>query len=290
MEADFAAERAARGELMAERLAGRVAELEATETRLRDAASAAEQKRRSWQAEAGRLNAELDARSRALAASASQFEASERTLADVRERGARAEAEAAAARTELEALRADADAKASARRDAEAALASAEARARDAVAARDVSEGRLGVAANVLRRLAAKMGGAPTEAWTPARIEQTLLDRLDAPARAAASARAGGGAGKRRRGGARVGARCVRTRGDGAGRGRRRARGGPRGGHRARRRRGGVRRGLRGGARRRGEGPDGRAPRRVAGRARADAEAAEAGGARRIGTPRGRGY
>ena len=75
MEADFAAERAAR-ELMAERLAGRVAELEATETRLGDAASAAEQKRRSWQAEAGRLNAELDARSRALAASASQFEAS----------------------------------------------------------------------------------------------------------------------------------------------------------------------------------------------------------------------
>ena len=46
MEADSRQNAPRTRELMAERLAGRVAELEATETRLGDAASAAEQKRR----------------------------------------------------------------------------------------------------------------------------------------------------------------------------------------------------------------------------------------------------
>ena len=186
LETEFAAERAAAAELGLEKATKKVAELEATEALLAERARAAQGKATSLETEAATLRSSLEARETLFSSQEKQWNERE---ADMIERQKLAESAAENARLELEAVKLDAAEKTAAKLEAEKRLAKVTAEAASTLEGRSISDQRLGIAANVLRRVAAAMGGTPDEAWTPARVEQALFDRLETLERALVDAK-----------------------------------------------------------------------------------------------------
>jgi hypothetical protein len=142
-------------------------ELEKTEQTLALRAAAALQKASVAESEATELRATLLARESAFAGQEKRLQGNEKRwsvdIANAKTLVSESVAAAETAKLALEDARTDAREKTLAKVTAERKLAAATARAAEALQTRSTLESRLGVAANVLRRVAAAMGGTPDE-------------------------------------------------------------------------------------------------------------------------------